>query len=283
MSKLISPSDAAALIPDGCTLGLGGFAITRNVIALVHELIRAGRRDLTLVQVVGGMDTDLLVGAGCVRRLIYSGGSLDRFGRLNMVNRAAQEGSLETLEYSSLSLLLRLHAQGLGLPFIPGRAMLGSDLLERQLAMGGAKLDQDPFTGVPVVLLPPLALDLAVVHVDRADERGNACIAGPNWAIRETAFAARRVLVLCEEVVPSSQLPPDDVTIPGAIVSAVVAVPRAAHPTAVYQSYGFDRAHFDDYVAHTKRGSEGFAEYMKRYVLSVGTHADYLQVAGVTV
>jgi acyl CoA:acetate/3-ketoacid CoA transferase alpha subunit len=273
-AKVVSLSEATACIEDGSHVALGGFAITRNVVAAVHEIIRARKRDLTVSQVIGGMDTDLLVGAGCVRRLIYSGGSLDRFGFLNAVNAAVSSGSLAVQEYSSLALTLRFHAGAMGLPFVACRSMLGSDLLAGVASSTDVRVGEDPFTGTPTALLAPLRPDVAIVHVDTADERGNASLSGPTWAIRETALSARRVIVLCEEIVPA--IPPDLVAIPGSVVQAVVAVPRGAHPTAVVGRYDYDAKHLQEYVRIVTEAPDGPMAYLDRYVLGVRDHGEYL-------
>ncbi len=273
-SKAASLTEALAGVADHSHVALGGFAITRNAIAAVHELIRAGRKGLTLSQCVGGMDTDLLVGAGCVERLIYSGGSLDRFGLLHGVNAALTAGKVAVEEYSSLALALRYHAAALGLPFLASRSMLGSDLLAPLLRTPSVLEGQDPFNGTPVLLLAPLRPDVAIVHADVADEAGNAALNGPSWTIRDTAFAARRVVVLCEEVVAKGSLPPERVILPGAIVTAVAAVARGAHPTAVMGRYDYDRRHLEAYVGMTSSGQ--MAAYLDRYVTGVRNHREYL-------
>lgn len=280
MSKVATLAEAVELIPDGSHLALTGFAITRNSVALCHELIRAGRRDLELSQVIGGMETDLLAGAGCLARLSYSGGSLDRFGPLHSVNWAIGEGSLTVAEYSSLALTLRFHAAGLGLPFVPTRSMLGSDLTRSLVAAGEARLGEDPFTGSPALLLAPLHPDVAVVHADAADERGNAVLAGPSWSVRETVYAARSVIVVCEELVPAGSLRPDTVAVPGAVVTAVVAVPHGAHPTSVYHRYDYDRAHLLEYAKVSREGPTGLKAYLERFVLGSDDHAGYLAAVG---
>ncbi len=273
-AKVVSLSEAVTWVEDGSHVALGGFAITRNVVAAVHEIIRSGRRDLTVSQVVGGMDTDLLVGAGCVRRLVYSGGSLDRFGLLHAVNAAVSSRRVAVEEYSSLALVLRFHAGAMGLPFVACRSMLGSDLLAGVASSAEVRVGEDPFTGAPAVLLAPLRPDVAVVHADAADERGNASLSGPTWAIRETALSARRVIVLCEEIVPA--IPPDLVAIPGSVVQAVVAVPRGAHPTAVAGRYDYDAEHLQEYVGMAAQAPDGLAAYLERYVLGVRDHGEYL-------
>ncbi|HSW38745.1 MAG TPA: CoA-transferase, partial [Acidobacteriota bacterium] len=131
MKKLCSLNEAVASIPSGSHVALSGFAITRCAMAFAREVLRRGTKELTISQCVGAMDTDLLVGGGAVKRLIYGGGSLDRFGRLACVNTGIEKGSLDTEEYSSLSIAFRYLAGAVGIPFIPIRSLSGSSLLER--------------------------------------------------------------------------------------------------------------------------------------------------------
>ena len=278
MGKVAPLEDAVDVVRDGSHIGLTGFAITRNNIAVAHALVRAGRRDLTLSQVIGGLETDLLAAGGCLRRLEYSGGSLDRFGQLFALNRAIAAGEVDVVEYSSLALTLRFHAGALGLPFIPTRSMLGSGLLEPLLADGSVRMGDDPFGGGPVALLAPLRPDVVFVHADVADARGNATVAGPTWSIRETAFAGRRVVVVCEELVPLDSIDPNRVIIPGAIVNTVAVVPRGAHPTAVQGRYDYDRAHLEDYAAASREGGDAHAAYLEHYVRGVARFEEYLDL-----
>src|SRR5512136_208423 len=129
VTKVTTLSEAVASIPPGAHVALSGFAIARCTMAFAHEVIRQGIEGLTLSQCVGAMDADILVGAGSVERLIYGGGSLDRFGRLACVNRGIEDGSLCAEEYSSLSIAFRYLAGSLGLPFMPIRSLRGSSLL----------------------------------------------------------------------------------------------------------------------------------------------------------
>src|SRR5512137_1743079 len=132
--------------------------------AFSSEVIRQGIRGLTISQCVGAMDADLLVGAGAVERLIYGGGSLDRFGRLACVNRAIENGTLIAEEYSSLSIAFRYLAGSLGLPFIPIRSIRGSDLMHKMQAQDPTQLAmvKDPFSGDDWLALKPLLPDVAV-------------------------------------------------------------------------------------------------------------------------
>ncbi len=265
MAKVVPLSEALELVEDGTHLGLTGFAISRNAIAAVCELIRARRRHLTLTQVIGGMETDLLVGSGCVDRLVYSGGSLDRFGPLHSVNRAIATG-MAAEEYSTLSITLRLFAGSLGLPFVPTRSLIGSQLLDPLVASGGARMIEDPFTSSPVLAVAALRPEVTIVHADICDEDGNAVIAGPTWAIRETALASAKVVVTAERVVRTGAIDPSAVCIPGTFVHAVAHVPDGARPTAVYGSYDYDAALLESHVAASRQGGEAFSTFVAQRI-----------------
>jgi acyl CoA:acetate/3-ketoacid CoA transferase alpha subunit len=263
LTKVRSLRDAVADVADGAHVAFGGFAITRCVVAAAGELVRAGKRELELTQVIGGLDTDLAVGGGCVRKLRYSGGSLDRFGPLACVNRAIATGALELEEYSSLALTLRLHAAGLGLPYVTAATMLGSDLLGKMAERGDAvRVERSPFTGAPVLALAPLRPDIAFIHVDVADEAGNATISGPTWSARQTALAAARTVLIAEEVVSVGSLDPDAVTIAAPFVSAVCHVEYGALPTAAYGRYDYDRDRLTDYASAAGEGGATYEDYL---------------------
>lgn len=282
MTDFVSLEEAVASVGEGDHLALAGFAITRNAVAAAHALIRAGVSRLSLSQVVGGIETDLLVGAGCVDHLTFSAGSLDRFGTLQALNRRLGQGLVTYREYSSLALTSRFLAAALGVPFMPSRSMLGSDLIAPLVSSGEIQVDTDPFTGETVALVAPLRPDTAILHADRVDEAGNVFVGGPTWTMREVAYAARRLVVVCEEVVPVGKLDPASVLLPGMLVDAVALVPHAAHPTAVYQRYDYDAEHLRAYVA-AGRDVEGFEEYLRNYVLGCDSHEEYLAKCGVKV
>ena len=279
-SKIVDLREAVTSVTDGSHLALGGFAITRNAVAVAHELVRAGRRDLNVTQVIGGIETDLLAAGDCIGKLTYSGGSLDRFGPLHNVNRGIGDGRIEALEYSSLALTLRLLAGSLGLPSITTHSMLGSDLLEPLIREGEAVVDVDPFGGGRVVVMPALRPDIAFVHVDVADDAGNAAVDGPRWALRETALAAPRVVVIAEERVATGEIDANRVALPAAVVDAVVVLPRGAHPTAVHERYDFDRQHLTEYAQSMSSGADERDAYLDRFVRGVDTHAAYLALVG---
>jgi glutaconate CoA-transferase subunit A len=283
MSKLVSLSEAAASITPGMHLALSGFAITRAAMAFARELIRQGVKDLTVSQCVGAMDADLLVGAGAVKRLIYGGGSLDRFGRLANVNRGIEDGSLEAEEYSSLSVAFRYLAGSLGLPFIPIRSLRGSDLMTRIQERSGGDLAavKDPFSGDNWPVLKPLLPDVAVVQVQAADEEGNAWIMGPRWDNLEQAKASRRTIVITDQLVPTEVIrrEAERTVIPSLLVSHVVALPFSAHPTSVYRVHDYDAGEIERYVKAASR-PESFKAYLQETVFGVQDHWEYLEKLG---
>lgn len=282
--KVRSVAEVVRSIPDGSHIALGGFAVARNVITVAHELIRQEKRNLTLSQCVMGMDTDLLVGAGAANRLIIGGGSLDRFGPVHCVNRARESGAVASHDYSSLSICFRYLAGALGISFIPIKSLLASEVLERLLS-GPAAADvrqlHCPFTGEEYVLLKALNPDVALVHVQVADPEGNCQIEGPRWENEEQAKAARRVIVIAEELVTTEYIRrfPERTVIPAHRVEAVIHQPFGAHPTSVFRCYDYDAEHLTLYVDHAKN-AEGMKKYLDSYVRGTRDHWEYLEKVG---
>jgi len=283
MSKVTTLAEAVASIPSEAHVALSGFAITRCTMAFAREVIRQGIKGLTVSQCVGAMDADLLVGAGAVDRIIYGGGSLDRFGRLACVNRGIENGTLIAEEYSSLSVAFRYLAGSLGLPFIPIKSLRGSDLIKQIQERTGSDLGNitDPFTGEDWPVLKPLLPDVAIVQVQVADEDGNAWIMGPRWDNLEQVKASKRTIVITEQVVPCELIcrNPEWTVIPSLLVSHVVELPYAAHPTSVYRVYDYDAGQIENYVIATS-SPEAFKAYLDEYVYGVKDHWEYLERVG---
>lgn len=267
--KLLPLRDAISnLIADGDTIALGGWVIARCVVGAVHELIRQRRKGLTVCQGLSGFDTDLLAGAGCVKRLVTAGGSLDAFGRLNRINELSAAGELEVEENSALGMASRFLAGSLGIPFMPTRGLLGSSILESLEADSSAAVENSPFTGERVVFLRALTVKTAIIHVQRADEEGNAQVLGPLWDTLPIAGAAERVLLTAEEIVPASEIKksPEKTLIPGFRVASVSLVPFGSYPTSCYQWYDYDAEHLRKYSA-ASASAGGFDGYLKDNVL----------------
>ncbi len=251
--------------------------------AFAREVIRQGLKELTLSQCVGAMDADLLVGAGAVDRLIYGGGSLDRFGRLACVNRGIEDGTLIADEYSSLSVAFRYLAGSLGLPFIPIRSLRGSDLMKQleEKSPGDVAEVDDPFSGKSWKVLRPLNPDVAVVQVQSADEEGNAWIMGPRWDNVEQVKAAKRTILIAENIISNKSIRqnPERTVIPGLFVSHVVELPFGAHPTSVYREYDYDSKAIEEYVEASKT-PESFIAFLEKTVFGVKDHSTYLELMG---
>lgn len=283
MTKLCSLHEAVASIPNGAHVALPGFAITRCAMAFGHEVIRQGKNHLTLSQCVGAMDADMLVGAGVADRLIYGGGSLDRFGRLNCVNRGIETGSLLAEEYSSLSITFRYLAGSLGIPFIPIRSLQGSDLLEKIKKNNPQDVAyiKDPFSEQNWLALKPLLPDVAIAAVSAADEEGNAWIMGPHWDNLEQVKASQRTIVIAQEIVSTEVIRKnaEKTVIPGFLVSHVVHQTFASHPTSMYGVHDYDAEHIKLYARSTQ-SAQSFQVYLEEFVLNVKTHQEYLEKIG---
>jgi glutaconate CoA-transferase, subunit A len=284
VDKIKSVSEVVSTIPSGSHIALGGFAIARNPIAVVHELIRQQKKDLTLSQGVVGLDTDLLVGAGMVSHLIMGGGSLDRFGPAHSVNRARETKSLRCEDYTSLSVCFRYLAGALGLSYIPIKSLFASEILERLEAGPGAsdvKRSKCPFTGEEYVLLRALEPDVSIVHVQIADRDGNCQINGARWGNEEQAKAGRRLIIVAEQIVPTEfiQRSPERTIIPGHRVEAVIHQPFGALPTCVYGCYDYDADHLRLYVKHAADPGR-FQEYLKTFVFGCRDHWEFLGKLG---
>jgi len=282
MSKLSTLAEAVVSIPSGVHVALSGFATARCAMAFAHEVIRQGTKQLTVSQCVGGMDADILVGAGAVERIVYGGGSRGRSGQHFCLNRAIEQGNLVTEEFSSLSMTFRYLAGSLGLPFIPIRSLNGSDIL-RELQEKTPPLVgrlQDPFTGEDWLVLKPLVPDVSVVQVQVADEEGNAWILGPRWDNEEQSKASKRTIVITEQLVSTETIRryPERTLIHGFRVSHVVHLPFSAHPSSVYGVYDFDKEHIKIY-ADASKTPQGLQEYLDRYVYGVD-HWGYLEQVG---
>lgn len=282
MSKLKTLKEVVAEIPDGAHIALGGFAITRCPVAFVFEMIRQKKKDLTVSQIVAGMETDLLVGAGLVKKLEYSGGSLDRFGRLERINDKIDKGLLDIREYSGMSMSMRFLAGSLGVPFIPTKALLGTEMLKNLIAKNDpeVKVCESPFDGDKYVYLKALRPDYSVIHAQYADEKGNVIIEGPYWDA-ETAKSAKKLIVTVEQVVSTKFIKkfPEKVIVPSVYTYAVVEVPYGAYPTACYKFYDYDREMLENY-AKINKSEEEFNKFLNEYVFSTKDFTEFIERVG---
>jgi glutaconate CoA-transferase subunit A len=266
-------------VQDGDLVAFGGFGHVRISMASIYEIIRQRRRDLVVVAKTGVHDVDVLIGAGCVRKVevAYAFGHELR-GLSPAGRRAVESGQVEVVaETSNASFQWRFLAGAMGIPFIPSRVTLGTDTFEKSVA----KVARDPWSGKPVCLLPACYPDVAILHVHRCDQYGNAQIDGILVMDFELARAARRLLITAEEIVEEEVIrrQPDRTAIPFFLVDAVCEMPYGAHPALMPYLYYFDEAHINEWLTMSKT-EEGTKEYLDRYVFGVHDFEAYLERVG---
>lgn len=295
--KLMSADEAVSrFIKDGCQLAIGGFTITRNPMAIAYEIVRQRVRDLHLLCHSHGQAFDILIGAGCVKRLEIAYGGNGRYAPTCIRFRKAIERSeIQFEDYSNFQMSLRFLAGSLGIPFIPTRSGPGSDILkydgfppevrkEPKVAPRKYAKIQNPFREETdeVVLLPALTPDVSIIHAQHVGDDGTVRIKGLTFADVEQAKAADTVIVTCEEIVPRSfiRADPDQNCLPSFFVDAIVKVPYGAHPTACFNFYDYDPVHLTMY-RQMAVDDQRFGEYLDAWVYGVRTWEDYLSKVGI--
>jgi glutaconate CoA-transferase subunit A len=243
-----------------------------------HEIIRQGRKDLTLARATPDLIYDQMVAAGCARKVIFSYMGNPGVGSLRFVRAELEAGRLEWEEYSHFGMISRLQAGATGLPFMPMNPTAAGDL---ERANPNHRTVTDPYSGREVVVVPALNPDVAIVHVQRCDAQGNAQIWGIIGEQKEAAFAARHVILTAEEIVDEAVIrsDPNRTLIPGFIVDAVCHVPYAAHPSYTQGYYDRDNAFYLEWDEISKT-AEGMRAYLDEWVFSVRDRAEYWQKLG---
>ncbi len=269
----------AAHVHDGDTVVIEGF--THLIcFAAGHEIIRQGRRGLTLCRLTPDLIYDQMIAAGCAAKLVFSWAGNPGAGSLHAFRRAAEGKSapMELEEYSHFGMVARLSAGAARLPFWTMRNYMGTDLPR---ANPRIKTVTCPYTGEALATVPALNPDVTIVHAQRADPNGNTQIWGLVGVQKEAAFASRRVIVVVEELVDESVIraDPNRTIIPGLIVDAVVREPWGAHPSYAQGYYDRDN---DFYIAWEaiSRDSKKLQEYLDRFVLGVEDRAAYVVQCG---
>jgi glutaconate CoA-transferase subunit A len=280
MKKTMNIEQAVELVPDGCTLALGGLSMNSSPMAFVRELIRQGKKDLTLVAIVNGMAVDWLVAAGCVSKVISGLVSFEGMGLAPNFRHAVESGTVALEEYSEYLLIARLRAAATNVPFIPTKAGLGTDVIG--LHPETTRLEVDPVTGEAYVACTPLPVDVAVVHAHAADELGNVRVEPKLlWMDNEIVNAAAKTIVTVESIVPHSSFvaEPHRTTWPRFITDAVVETRWGAYPTSCFPKYGHDKAFFSAYSS-AAGDPESFRAFWNARLAGPETHAAFLQANG---
>jgi glutaconate CoA-transferase subunit A len=273
-SKLTTLREAvSAHLHDGDTLAIEGFTHLISF-AAAHEVIRQGRRGLTLARLTPDLVYDQMVAAGCASKLVFSWIGNPGVGSLHAIRRAIENGSLEIEEYSHHGMVARYAAGASRLPFFPLRSYDGSDLAT---ANPRIRRVSSPYDGEEVAVVPPLNPDLTIIHAQRADADGNVQAWGIVGVQREAALAARRVIAVVEELVDSSVIrdDPDRTLLPGTVVDAVCVEPFGAHPSFAQGYYDRDNAFYRDWDA-VSRDPARVAAWLDEWVIGLDGRAEYM-------
>ena len=276
--KLASLREAiAAHVRDGDTLAIEGFTHLISF-AAAHEVIRQGRRDLTLARLTPDLVYDQLVGAGCATRVVFSWLGNPGVGSLHAIRRAIEAGSLEIEEYSHHGMVARYAAGAARLPFYPLRSYDGSDLASVNPAI---RRLASPYDGEEVSVVPPLNPDVTIIHAQRADADGNVQAWGIVGVQRDAALAAKRVIAVVEELVPSEvvRADPDRSLLPGSVVDAVCVEPWGAHPSYAQGFYDRDNRFYRDWDA-ISRDAGRLEAWLAEWVHATPDRAAYLERLG---
>lgn len=294
--KLMSlPEAIQRFVKNGSQLAICGFTVTRNPMAAIYELVRQRVKDIHLVCHSNGQGLDVLIGAGCVSRVEIAYGGNGRYAPTCIrFKKAIQRGEIQFEDYSNYQMSLRFLAGALGVPFIPTKSGLGTDILRLEgfpteirgkgkVAPKKYEVIANPFNGADdrVILLPALNPDVTLVHAQYVGDDGTVRVKGLSFADIEQAKAADTVIVTCEEIIPRSVIrqDPDQNSLPPFFVDAIVKVPYGAHPTSCYSFYDYDPRHLNLY----KRVAEddaAFQDYLQEWVYDVASHDLYLDKVG---
>ncbi len=281
MSKLCTLKEAvASFVHDGDVLYCAGF--THLIpFAAGHEIIRQGRRALTLARATPDLIYDQMVAAGCAEKLIFSYIGNPGVGSLRIIREALESGRLRWEEYSHFGMISRLQAGAAGLPFAPMNPTAAPDLEKNNPNIRRVK---DPYTGRDVVTVPPLTPDVGIIHVQRADLNGNGQIWGIIGEQKEVAFASKQVIITAEEIVDEEVIrsDPNRTLIPELIVKAVCHVPHCAHPSYTQGYYDRDNQFYLNWDKVTETESAAKA-WLDEWVYGVRDAEEYWQKLGVEV
>jgi glutaconate CoA-transferase, subunit A len=268
MDKYLTLPEAAALIPDGATIALGGMTVYRRPVGFVRELLRraAPPRDLTLLCFTAGFESDLLVGAGCVGsvRSCYFG--LESFGFAPMFTEAAQKATIRIVEETEASLALGLRARMSGVGFLPSHAWLGTDLPRLR---PDVKTIIDPYSGEELMAFPSISCHVAVIHGLEGDLDGNVKLNNNLGVDMELFYVADTVIVTVERMVDKIERTVDTLLVPAPGATHIVHAPRGAWPTSCYPDYPVAGGEFMRYVDDCNAGR--FDEYLAEFLQTEST------------
>ena len=278
-SKLRTLSEAIDLfVPDGSSVAMGLSLESLIPFAAAHEIIRQHKCDLTLIGPISDILFDQVIGAGCVKKIRAAWVGNVITGSCYNFRRDIETGRLAIEDHSNLTLAMALRAGAMGVSFMPTRTALGSDLYDTN---AGLKTITCPFAGDRLTAVKAIVPDVAIVHVQRSDEYGNAHAWGNLGVARDACLASRHVILTAEEIVSADLISrdPNRVITPGFRISAVVHWPWGGHPSPVPGCYNRDHQAFIDY-RNQSQTPELFAQWRKRYVDGIHQPEEYRDLLG---
>ena len=272
IDKRTTLREAIAAVPDGARVALGGNTLHRGPGAAVHEIVRQGKRGLEIVKTAGAYDVDLLCAAGSAAA-VSAGfvGYETPFGMALAYRRLVESGAVEANEHACATVIAGLRAAIQGVPFMPVAGLQGSDLP----AARGFVAVRDPYSDAEVYVVPALVPDVAILHVQEADARGNGRIVGTRFEDVLMAQAARRVILTAERIVDGAAFAeaPETIAIPGLLVDAVVAAPGGAWPFSCTPRYDYDADYLAAWVAAAREPAATRAFIVERVLGAVDVPA----------
>src|SRR6266699_676000 len=279
--KVVSLEEAASFVRDGDSVGIGGSTMSRTPMGMIWALMRAGRKGLTCSRSIVSSDGDLLLASGVCDHIVtswFSQGIL--WGVSKVMRHHVEAGKARFDEWGHMAMGMRFRAGAMGIPFMPIRSMLGSDVCKQR----PESIEFDcPFTGEKLLLVPALNPDVALIHVQRCDAYGNAQIDGLQFMDVDLAMAANKVILTTERIISNDQIrrAPDQTKIPFLAVDAVGEVPCGSAPHECYGLYEPLFKHLDSYAAQIRQDPEqGIAAYLERYFHGPKSWPEYLDLLG---
>ena len=260
-------------VEDGDLVGFGGLSFWRKPMAAVREMIRQEKKNLTICTFVGGMEVDMLIAGGCVSKVKACFVGMEMFGMAPHYREAVESGRVAISEESEASITLGLKSSYLRVPFMPLRGIIGTDFPK---VRDDIKEFEDPLgSGIKLMALPKIDLDVAILHVPYADEFGNANISGAVWMDDDMAKTAKRTIITSERIVEPVDIRhfPGKAQLPMQTTTAVVKIPFGAHPTSCYDRYTFDALHIQEYL------NMDFQNYKTKFI-NLTSHSQYLDNVG---
>lgn len=298
--KRMSIQEAVSLIKDGDVITFTGFTIWRRPMAVVYEMVRQGKKNLHLLEVNSGTHGEILIGAGCVKILETCWIGHELYGKTGAnAARKLKAGELIVEDYSHIHMCLRFVAGAMGVPYLPTRASLGTDILNPHYDVLGKhglrdgasdriprrkfEFASDPFYGEEgvIVHVPAARPNVCIAHVQQVGDEGTVRVYGQRYSDAEAIKAADKVIVVAEEIVPEEVLRQDPTAnlVPGYLVDVIVEQPWGAHPTGCFGYYEVDGPFIREFYERTKT-QEGFDAWAEEWILKVKDFNEYLYKLG---